>query len=99
MSRKEQDTTNLSPTQLQREQQDIINKALDQTRQNIKKSVIEAKKDISIYAEQITNLQERAIDATREIAENYIDSQKEIINSFNQTVCNPYVENIVNNKT
>jgi hypothetical protein len=99
MSRKDQDRTNLSPTQLQRDQQDIINKALDQTRQNIKKSVIEAKKDISIYAEQITNLQERAIDATRDIAENYIDSQKEIINSFNQTVWNPYVENIVNKTT
>ena len=96
MSKREQDTTNLSPTQLQREQQDTINKTLDQTRESIKKSVNEAKKDISTYAEQITNLQERAIDATRDIAENYIDSQKEIINSFNQTVWNPYVENIVN---
>ena len=99
MSRKEQDTTNLSPAQLQREQQDTINKALDQTRETIKKSVNEAKKDISTYAEQITNLQERAIDATRDIAENYIDSQKEIINSFNQTVWNPYVENIANKTT
>ena len=99
MSKREQDTTSLSPTQLQREQQDTINKTLDQTRESIKKSVNEAKKDISTYAEQITNLQERAIDATREIAENYIDSQKEIINSFNQTVWNPYVENIVNKTT
>jgi len=96
MSRREQDTTNLSPAQ---EQQDIVNKALDQTRQNIKKSVNEAKKDISTYTEQIINLQERAIDATRDIAENYIDSQKEIINSFNQTVWNPYVENIANKTT
>ena len=99
MSRKEQDSMNSSPAQLQREQQDTINKALDQTRETIKKSVNEAKKDISTYAEQITNLQERAIDATRDIAENYIDSQKEIINSFNQTVWNPYVENIVNKTT
>lgn len=99
MSKREQDTTNLSPTQLQREQQDTINKALDQTKESIKKSVNEAKKDISTYAEQFTNLQERAIDATRDIAENYIDSQKEIINSFNQTVWNPYVENIVNKTT
>jgi hypothetical protein len=99
MSKREQDTTNLSPTQLQREQQDTVNKALDQTRESIKKSVNEAKKDISTYAEQITNLQERAIDATRDIAETYIDSQKEIINSFNQTVWNPYLENIVNKTT
>jgi len=92
MSKREQDTTNLSPAQLQREQQDTINKTLDQTRDSIKKSVNEAKKDISTYTEQIINLQERAIDATRDIAENYIDSQKEIINSFNQTVWNPYVK-------
>ena len=36
MFKREQDTTNLSPTQLQREQQDAINKALDQTRESIK---------------------------------------------------------------
>jgi hemerythrin-like domain-containing protein len=80
MSRKEQDSTKLYQPQLHREQQveRKINRALDRTRQNIKKRVNEAKKDISIYAEQITNLQERAIDATRDIAEDYIDSQKEI---------------------
>lgn len=87
------------PDQLQRDQQVTINKVLDQTRQNIKKSVNEAKKDISIYAEQTTNLQERSIDATRDIAKNYIDSQNEIINSFNQTVWDPYVGNIVNKTT
>jgi hypothetical protein len=78
MSRKEQDSTKLYKPQLHREQQVTINRVLDRTRQNIKKRVNEAKKDISIYAEQITNLQERAIDATRDIAEDYIDLQKEI---------------------
>ena len=102
MSKREQDSTNttsVSPSQLQREQQVLINKALDETRDNIKKAVNEAKKDISTYAEQFTTLQERAIETARDIAEEYIESQREIINSFNQSVWTPYVENVVNRTT
>jgi hypothetical protein len=102
MSKREQDSTNttsVSPSQLQREQQVLINKALDETRDNIKKAVNEAKKDISTYAEQFTTLQERAIEAARDITEEYIESQREIINSFNQSVWTPYVENVVNRTT
>ena len=102
MSKREQDSTNttsVSPSQLQREQQVLINKALDETRDNIKKAVNEAKKDISTYAEQFTTLQERAIETARDIAEEYIESQREIINSFNQSVWTPYVENVINRTT
>ena len=102
MSKREQDSTNtisVSPSQLQREQQVLINKALDETRDNIKKAVNEAKKDISTYAEQFTTLQERAIETARDITEEYIESQREIINSFNQSVWTPYVENVVNRTT
>jgi hypothetical protein len=102
MSKREQDstsTTSVSPLQLQREQQVLINKALDETRDNIKKAVNEAKKDISTYAEQFTTLQGRAIETARDIAEEYIESQREIINSFNQSVWTPYVENVVNRTT
>jgi hypothetical protein len=92
MSRKEQE----SPTRLQREHQETVNKAFDQTRDNIKKTVNEAKKDVSVYAKQFTDLQEKAIETTMEIADNYIESQKEIVNSFNQSIWTPYVENVVN---
>lgn len=101
MSKKEQDstTTNVSLSQQQKEQLEAVNKALDQTRDNVKKTVNEAKKDISGYAEQITNMQERTIEATRDLAEIYIESQREIINSFNQSLWNPYIENVVNRTT
>src|ERR671924_1015425 len=95
MSKREQDSS-ASPSQLQREQQILINKALDETRDNIKKAVNEAKKDISTYVEQFTTLQGRAIETARDIAEEYIESQREIINSFNQSIWTPYVENVVN---
>src|SRR5918992_5812012 len=95
MSKREQEV-NTDPSQVQRDQQEVINRTFDQTRNNVRKTVNEAKKDISVYAEQFTNLQERAIDTTRDITESYIESQKEIFNSFNQAVLTPYIENVVN---
>ena len=99
MSKREQDSTNIatnaSPTQLQRERQELINKALDEARDSIKKTATEAKKDISTYAEQFTALQERAIDTARDIAEGYIELQREIVNSFNHFVSS-YMENVEN---
>ena len=90
MSKREQDSTNIatnaSPSQLQRERQELINKALDEARDSIKKTATEAKKDISTYAERFTALQERAIDTARDIAEGYIELQREIVNSFNHFV-------------
>ena len=101
MSKREQDSintnTNASTSQLQRDREVLLNKALDETRDNIKKTANEAKKDISTYAEQFTTLQERAIDAARDIAEGYIELQREIINSFNPFVwTTPYMENVEN---
>jgi hypothetical protein len=82
---------------LSKREQDSINKALDEARDNIKKTATDAKKDISAYAEQFTTLQERAIDSARDIAEEYIEFQREIINSFNQFVwTSPYMENVEN---
>jgi hypothetical protein len=96
MSKREQEV-NANPSQIQRDQQEAINRTFDQTRNNVRKTENEAKKDISTYAEQFVNLQETAIETTRDITENYIESQKEIFNSYNQAVLTPYIENVVNN--
>ena len=79
---------------MSKREQDSINQALDEAKDNIKKTATEAKKDLSVYAEQFTTFQEAAIDTARDLAEGYIELQKEIINSFNQFVWpNPYIEN------
>jgi hypothetical protein len=63
----------------------------------LKRQATESKKDISTYAEQFIALQERAIDTARDIAEGYIELQREIINSFNHFVwTTPYMENVEN---
>jgi hypothetical protein len=95
MSKKEQDSTHVSPSQIQREQQEAVNKALDQTRENIKKTISAAKKDIPEYAQQVTSMQEQVIETTIDIAENNIESQREIINSFHQSIWTPFVENVL----
>jgi hypothetical protein len=96
MSKREQESTNTTFSQVQRDQKEAINKSFDQTRDNVKKTINEAKKDISDYSEQVTNLQETTIETTRDIADNCVESQKEIFNSFNQSIWTPYVEYVAN---
>ena len=63
----------------------------------LKRQATESKKDISTYAEQFIALQERAIETASDIAEGYIELQREIINSFNHFVwTTPYMENVEN---
>jgi hypothetical protein len=96
-SKKEQEsniTTSSSP--LKKDQQEVIDKALDQTREDIRKSVDEAKREIPRYTRAINEYQEQTIEATRELADNFVVSQKEIINSF-QSAWAPYIENYTRN--
>jgi hypothetical protein len=81
--RKEDDNTTETYSQLQREQEQAVTKVLDESKDNIKKTTDEARKDISRYTDVITDYQENTIKAIREIADAYIESQKDIIvNSF-----------------
>src|ERR671921_1641530 len=75
------------------EQHHAINQALDETKDNIKKTTDEARSQIPRYTQSVNDYQEQTIQAAREIADNYLESQKEIINSF-QSVWSPYAENL-----
>jgi outer membrane protein TolC len=57
MPKREQEV-NTSPSQIQYKNE-AVNRTLDQARDNIKKTVNEARKDVSTYSEQFTNLQEQ----------------------------------------
>jgi hypothetical protein len=46
MSKKEQESSKASPSQIQRGQQEAINRTFDQTRNSVKKTVSEAQKDV-----------------------------------------------------
>jgi hypothetical protein len=79
-------------TTTQHEQQQAVNKALDETRDVIRVSTREAAREIPQYTQRLGDIQEQTIQTTREIADNYIESQKEIISIY-QSVWTPFVEN------
>src|SRR6476469_6583090 len=73
-----------------------VNRALDQTKDNINRSIEESKNQIPHYNNIVNNYQEQTLQAVKEITENYIESQKAIINSF-QSAWRPYQQSF-NNK-
>ncbi|MGB7636521.1 MAG: hypothetical protein WBL88_02985 [Nitrososphaeraceae archaeon] len=75
----------------QREQQQSINKALDETKDNIRRTTDEARKDIPHYTQIVNEYQEETIQAARQMADNYLESQREIINSM-QSALVPQME-------
>ena len=75
----------------QREQQQSINKALDETKNNIRRTADEARKDIPHYTQIVNEYQEETIQAARQMADNYLESQREIINSV-QSALVPQIE-------
>src|SRR4051812_41164061 len=81
------------------QQQDVnesVNRALDQTKDNINRSIEESRNQIPHYNTIVNSYQEQTLQAVKEITENYIESQKSIINSF-QSAWGPYQQNINTN--
>jgi hypothetical protein len=85
------DDTTISTSSAEQQQQ-VINRALDETKDNIRKATDEAKREIPRYTQTVNDYQEQTIQAAREIADNYIETQKEVINSL-QSAWFPYMEN------
>lgn len=88
-------TTSASPSlySQQQEQEHLVNRALDQTKDNIRKATDEARNEIPRSTQVVNEYQEQTIQATREIADSYLDAQKQIINSLQSTFV-PVVENV-----
>jgi hypothetical protein len=69
-----------------------INRSLDEAKDNIKRSIDESKNQIPKYNNIVNSYQEQSLQTAREISEDYIDSQKEIISSL-QLAWRPINEN------
>jgi hypothetical protein len=93
-------TTNTSiNTNSNNNQQDFnesVNRALDQTKDNINRSIEESKNQIPQYNNIVNSYQEQTLQDVKEISENYIESQKSIISSF-QSAWRPFNQNINTN--
>ena len=69
-----------------------VNRTLDQTKDNINRSIQESKNQIPHYNNIVNSYQEQTLQAVKEITENFIESQKSIINSF-QSAWRPFNQN------
>jgi hypothetical protein len=70
------------------QQQDAINKTLDNTLHNVKRTTDEATREIPRYTQRIAEYQEQTIQTVRDIASDYIEAQKQVIGSFQSQVDN-----------
>src|SRR5215207_9953941 len=70
--RKEEDATVPSPSQIQKDQQQAVNKVLDETKDEIKTATREAAREIPQYTQRLGDIQEQTIQTTRVIADNVI---------------------------
>jgi coenzyme F420-reducing hydrogenase alpha subunit len=73
----------------QQPRQEEIRKAMidafEEAKDSTQRALQEARKEIPRYMEAVNKYQEHILGATEEMAENYVDSQKEIINSIQQS--------------
>jgi hypothetical protein len=86
--RKEDNNINETYSQLQREQEQAVTKALDESKDNIKKTTNEARREIPRYTDIVSDYQENTVQAIREVADSYIESQKDIIVNSSQVWSN-----------
>ncbi len=81
-------TTNIDYNNTLNQQQDAINKTLDNTLNNVKRTTDEATREIPRYTQRIADYQEQTIKTIKDIASDFIEAQKEVINSFQSQVDN-----------
>jgi hypothetical protein len=74
------------------EQHHSVERALDETRDNIRRTIEEARRDIPRNTQAINDCQEQYFRSAREITDEFLNTQKEIVKSF-QSILAPYIEN------
>ena len=62
-----------------KEVRENINITLDETKTSVHKTTEEAKKQVPQFTKAMNEYQEESIEATRDIAENFLESQKQVI--------------------
>src|SRR6476469_3516340 len=71
--------------------QESVNQSFDETKDNIKKSIDESRKQIPRINDTVNSYQEQSLQTAKEISEEYLDSQKQVVNSL-QSAWRPYNE-------
>ena len=70
----------------------VINQTYDDTKNKARKAIDETHRGLPKYMQTVTNNQEQTINAVRDTIDNYIESQRDITNSF-QNVWTSFFDN------
>ena len=73
---------NTQQEEQQRELHESTIRSIDETKDNIRRSIEEVKREVPRYSQTVTDFQNKTEDASVEIADNFLESQKEVINSM-----------------
>jgi hypothetical protein len=76
----------------QQQFQNTFHKSLDETKEKVRKSIDETKTQIPRYTNVVKNYQEQALESTGKMVEDYIESQKSVMDSVFSSAA-PYYEN------
>jgi hypothetical protein len=71
-----------------------INKTFDEAKENTRRAVQEAERELPRYMQIVTTNQEQSVGAVRDTIENYLDSQREVTN-FVQSFWKSYIDNVL----
>ena len=77
------------------EMTEMIDNTLDETKRSVNKTTNEAKDEVPKYTKAVNEYQQETIQATKDIADSFLESQKQVINS-SQYFWTPYFENMQN---
>ena len=92
-NRQEDDDKSSLEKQRQQQQQQVEG-ALDETKDNIKRTADAATKEVPRYTKAFNDYQEQSIQTARDIATSYIETQKELLRSFQDSL-EPAINNTI----
>jgi hypothetical protein len=73
--------------------QATLDRSLDETKKNLRRSINEAKAQVPQYANIVKSYEEQALESTGKMVEDFIETQKTVMNSFFNSAT-PYYENV-----
>jgi len=72
--------------------QHTLYRSLDETKENVKKSIDEARTQIPQFTNLVTKYQEQVLQSTGKMVEDYVEAQQSVVSAFFNSA-NPYYEN------
>jgi hypothetical protein len=75
-------SSNTDQQQRHQQQHEATIHSIDMTKDNIRRSIEEVRRETPRYSQTVTDFQNETADASVEIADNFLESQKEVINSM-----------------